>query len=345
MELSVTNTAHMSSDTFSVELSYFAVLSKAPQFDKNWWSTVTNIPISIGVGYVNDGVEQAWAIFPTQLLAGAVDLVDFDWRKKTITITGRDGTSAFIDHKVEVDSGAFTNLTSSQIIAQLAVGRGFTVNQITSTSTLAGTYFGSSNAMMMQDRTEWDVMTFLAQQEGFIVAMIGNGIYFGPAASGAAWPVKFTDETATSISSANVVTLKTRHNLTLARGVEVTVQTFSQNDGVTHSSSATGTPKGMKISGNPAQFVLSVPNGTPAMVLSEVNKRLAQFVSHERPIEIECPGDETLTILQPIQLTGTGTAYDTSYPIDSITRTMNLEDGFRMNVCAKVGTPQTVTIS
>ena len=335
----------MSADTFSVDLSYFAVLSKAPQYDKNWWSTVTNIPISIGVGYVNSALDQTWSTFPTQFLAGSVDMVDFDWKQKKITITGRDGTSAFIDHKIDADMGAFTNMTSSQIIAQLATSRGFTVNQITSTSTLAGTYFGDSNAMMMQDRTEWDVMTFLAQQEGFIVAMIGNGIYFGPSANGTPWSVNFTDVALGSTSSANVMSLKTKHNLTLARGVEVTVQTFSQNDGVTHSSSATGTPKGMKISGNPAQFFLSVPKGTPAMILSEVNKRLAQFISHERPIEIECPGDETLTILQPIQVTGTGTAWDTSYPIDTIERTMNLQDGFRMAVRAKTGSPQTVTIT
>lgn len=345
-EFTVTNTAHMSADTFSIILSYGAVEALNPAFSKKWWSEVTAIQVSIGVGYITSGFDQQWETFPTQLVAGQVDLIKFDWLKKQVTISGRDSTSVFIDHKIESDKGAFTNLSSSQIVSQLAVSRGFTQNQITSTTTKAGTYFGGGNAMMMQDRTEWDLMTFLAQQEGFIVAFIGNGIYFGKAGSGEPYSIEFSDSTDYSISFANVKSLETEHNLTLARGVDVTVQTFSQNDGIPHSRSLSGKPKGITLpaGSSPASYVISVPNGTAAQVQAEAQKRFDQFISHEKPIEVTLPGDETLTILQPLQLTGTGTAWDANYPIDTITRSMSFQSGFEMTIRAQTGTPQVVSI-
>jgi hypothetical protein len=342
-----TNTSHLSADTFRLELSAKAVLQAAPLFTPAYWSSTVAFDVTIAVGSVTSGIDQTWSVQPTQFFAGGVDKVEYDFRRGLITLTGRDYASRFIDNKIELDPGSFTNLTSSEIAIQLAGNRNLQTDKITATDTVVGTWYSGNAAMMMQDRTEWDLLTYLAQQEGFIVAVIGTSLYFGPATSGSPYVVQYTPATATTAAIANVEELKVEHNLTLARGINVTVSTFNQQDGIPHTRTATGKPKGVTIpsGATPSTYVINLPNATPDQIENEVNNRIAQFVAYERPLDIELPGDETLTITQPLQLTGTGTSWDATYAIDTIHRVISLDGGFDMTVRAKVGTPQTVSFA
>lgn len=342
-DIEVTNTAHFSSDTFRLELSVEAAMAVNPSLTPAFWASTVSLNVVIGIGNVTNGTTAAPTTF-TQLISGTVDEIEYDFSHQCVVLSGRDYASRFIDNKVNLDN-SFVNLTSSQVAAQLAAKRNLTTTGITATTTPVGNYYSGNASLQIQDRTEWDLLVFLAQQEGFIVSVIGSGLYFGPAATGTPYVVTFQPPTATNAIVANVKGMRGTHNLTLAQGVSVTVQTYNYQDGTTHSKTSTATPNGVTIPSGvtPTDYVITIPSGTAAQVAKSVSNRVSQIMANEKVLSISVPGDETLTILQPIQVQGTGTAWDMTYPIDSITRRLSFSGGFEMDIRAKAGSAFTVT--
>ncbi|MGR5437906.1 hypothetical protein, partial [Vibrio owensii] len=87
--------------------------------------------------------------------------VEIDHREATLTLPGRDLTAAFIDTKTTLQ---FQNLTSSQAAAQLAASHGLNVSG-PATTTRIGTLYKYDHVDMHDQRSEWDILTWLASQE------------------------------------------------------------------------------------------------------------------------------------------------------------------------------------
>src|SRR5690606_20563436 len=72
--------------------------------------------------------------------------------------------------------------SSSEIVSQLATARGLTPF-VTRTATPFGTYLNNPQnqyTMLSTNSTEWDLMTFLAREEGFDLFVTGTNLYFQP---------------------------------------------------------------------------------------------------------------------------------------------------------------------
>jgi phage protein D len=54
-------------------------------------------------------------------------------------------------------------------------------------------------------------------------------------------------------------------------------------------------------------------------------------------VEVDIPGDVTINPSMGLTLTGTGTAWDTTYFIDTVTHEFSFEGGFRTTIEGKTG--------
>lgn len=69
--------------------------------------------------------------------------------------------------------------------------------------------------------------------------------------------------------------------------------------------------------------------------LAFAKARYDAIIAHEMKMTARLPGDNLLSITTPIRVDGTGTSFDQTYFARSITRQMNADDGYVMEVAAQ----------
>ena len=168
----VTTNNWYQADRASAEFSLF----NDPNFGAKFWGSQDTMLLDIR--YV---LGQA---APVSLILGQVDHIDIDWLAGKVRLEMRDLTSNFIDHRTY---GSFLNKTSSQIATELATKYGMQAD-VDTTSTPVGRYYESehdevSDGEFNKSITEWDLLTFLAQNEGdattsFNVWVTGQTLHF-----------------------------------------------------------------------------------------------------------------------------------------------------------------------
>jgi hypothetical protein len=298
--------------TNNFEAAKFSVQANVEQgFPTNaaFWSNQTKVTAEIQVGYENNG-SVAWQT----VLTGVVDSYEIDLDTSSISFNGRDLAAQLIDTKT---AQTYSNQTSSEIATLLAQSVGLTP-VVTATTIPVGRYYQIDHARMSlgafhTDITEWDLLVYLAQQEGFDLFVLGTSLYFQPPATAAnafniSWQLGQD-----GIPISNVINLRLRHSLTLARGVSVTVKSWHSNLKRPIIAKTANTAGGSKQDGGGQDYVFYVPNLTPQQAIALANQRYADITRHLRTIEFEAPGNLLLTPRSLLVLSGTGTAFDASY--------------------------------
>ena len=164
LKAEVTNASHFTADTFHA----VAASNGLPaQYGPAYWALSANDQIAISVGMADASGNVA---SKTQLILGQIDDVEYDPVNRTITFTGRDLSAPLIDSKT---AEKFQNQKSYQIAQTLAARHGLTAN-VQKTTTLAGTYYDIDHVVLTQEQTEWDLLVYLAKQEGFDVWVSGQ---------------------------------------------------------------------------------------------------------------------------------------------------------------------------
>jgi phage protein D len=275
------------------------------------------------------------------MLIGVVDHVQFDPAQGTIVLQGRDLSSALIDTKTQE---TFANKTSSQIATILAGRHGLTP-VVTATSTLVGQYYQlehdrTSLGNFSRQTTEWDLLTYLAQTEGYDLFVSGKELHFQPTAPSTAPPFPIIYQAGPPIVM-NVLTLSLERSLTIAKDIQVTVKTWNskQKNAFTRIVKATGA----KSSQTTQNYVFVKPNMTPDEALKFGQQQLIELTKHERLINLTMPGELTLTPRNMLGLTGTGTSWDQAYYVAEIEREISFENGFTQRVRGKNTSPRTQT--
>jgi hypothetical protein len=172
IEWSVENNALSSADTFTIS---FIGASLPPANNVNWFSQQKDMYVEIFAGFPDDYMHYSPSDL-TKLIYGQADTIDYDIAADIVTVHGRDLTRVFIDAKT---TEKFQNQTSSQIATTLATRRGLTAS-VTATKKPAGAYYDIEHVSLQDERTEWDILSFLAQQEGFVVYVKDQTLYFNP---------------------------------------------------------------------------------------------------------------------------------------------------------------------
>lgn len=337
----ITSTNNRQADQFSAQFA----LIPGSVFSADWWSTQGQIRLTLQAGFADAlGNVSGW----TTLLVGDCDTVDIAMAVGEVRVAGRDLTALLIDQKI---ADTYQNQTSSQIATILANAAGLTPN-VTATTTLVGRYYRSDHTNTALDQfseagTQWDLLVYLATQEGFDVWVDGTTLNFQPP------PVTPTMVNLTyssgNIPKFNGMSLNLHRAMTLAKDVEVQVRSWNSQ----HKSGFTVKMRGsIKTSsgavvklGPPQTYIFVKPGMTHAQAQVFAQQKLVEISRHERVVAFKMPGDLISTVRDMVSLSGTQTSFDQAYYIDTLERSLDFKSGFIQTITMKNHSPQTESLA
>ena len=334
LTLEVSNNSFYQADTFRVTV---AAQTLPKGLEVAALTALTEIDVEVFFGLPAD--PAAFSVTDLQsMIQGRVDDYTFDPVSNVLEFVGRDLTALLIDSKT---TSKWPNKKSSDIAKMLAANHGLTAS-VVPTKAFAGTFYQIDKVDLTDQRTEWDLLTYLANKEQYDVYVVGHVLHFEPKSTGATpYAIRWTPPSATSASpTSNVETLRFTRNLLVGQGVTVYVRSWNhkqmkgftvfypkQTHGVRPT--ASNLPPGGQI------YQITVPNKTQDECLQIAIAKYNSIVQHEMKLSATLPGDNLLDCRATIRVEGTGTDFDQTYYPDTITRTMDLEHGYLMDVSAK----------
>lgn len=174
VEFEVDNNNFFSADTFRCTFAG----SGSAGYDAIWFSNQQDMFVELFIGFPPNPKNYSVADL-TSWIYGQVDHIEIDPVTNMITVDGRDLTRVFIDTKT---TQKWPNQTSSQIATALAAEHNLTP-VVAPTTTLVGKYYEIDHVNMSDERSEWDILNYLADLEGFKVWVRGQSLYFQPSPS------------------------------------------------------------------------------------------------------------------------------------------------------------------
>lgn len=335
---SVTNNSYYEADTFHVE---FAASELPNEVDPDWFSQQTEVFVEIFAGFPADPTAPTVSELDSLIFA-RVDEIEYDPVSTTLTLTGRDLTGVFIDSKI---ASQYVNKTSSQIAKLLAGTHGIATN-ITTTTAKVGTFYQIDQQLLQANQSEWDLLCYLARNEGFVVFVTGQTLYFGPDPRESAdpWTLQWSiaDD---GQPSANVDTVSFTRDMTVSKGLAVTVISTSLTGPAVKQSFPTA-PKGIAAGkaspyGPVQTYFFHLAPGHDAVACEQfAEKMYHQIASHAMKVKGSAPADNLLSVQVPMKVVGTETDWDQGYFVTLVTREMSLEEGYHMTFDAQNITPQ-----
>lgn len=335
LSVRTTNVSHSAADQFSVELPLQPQPSTADW--AAWGDPNTQAEIEVLYGFVDaDGNRSAL----NSAVLGPVDAVSVSQPDNLLALSGRDYSSVLIDTQTFQN---FTNRTASEIAGTIAAGHGLTA-MVQLTMTPVGTFNApdSSYSRVTRRESEWDLLTQLARNEGFVCYVRGRNLYFQPDTepSGMPYKLRWQPPIGTGASpSGNFTALHLSRAITLARDIIITVISHDPGTGQAVIGSAQSSLAGHAATGTatlgPQRYTIDVPGLTQAQATARAHQLLKGYSLFERVIDVQLPGDPFLSFEQPIELSGTGTDWDQRYFADRIERSLSQSGGFTMSIRAK----------
>ncbi len=337
LKASVTSKSHFAADTWVVSLEAW---NQPEGYGMSFWADATDVQVEILFGVLAAGSDVgAAASDPTSIILGQVDDVDIDpLDADSLIITGRDLSAQLIDTKT---TNKYPDHVSSWIATTIAQQFNL-VPKVTATTTPVGQFYNQAYASISRAIPTWDLLVFLAQQEGFDCYVRGNTLYFGPPqADTDANPTVIAVQKNGSIIESNATRLKLHRSLTLAQDVSVTV--LSHNVAAGKSIKAVATRAGKKSANSSASkgaekvqsYIIRRPNLTQEQAQNLANQTLVDITKFERTVDATAEGDALLTTQHKAVIQGTQTSFDQGYYIQQITRTLDFEGGFAMTFSGK----------
>lgn len=312
--------SHFQCDTFSFELQSW---NNQDGFGLDFWGGDTSsVMVDLQLGFLDDG-DDVDAV-PSQmdsLLTGEVDDVDVDPLTGIISVTGRDLTGRLIDNKV---SETWPDRTASQIVTDLAGKAGLTP-KVTATKIPVGKYAKGQYNALGRDVPIWDLISSLADAEGFDAYMKGSTLYFGPTQvdDGEAMTITVKDG---DIVEANVEDLKLKRSLTLAKDITVTVISYSPSKKTPikavakRQGSAKSGSTSFRTGKTSQNYTIRKPGLTQQRAQDLAQKTLADLSRHERTISATLIADTSTQSRSKATVSGTNSGWDTDYFVDTVTR-------------------------
>ncbi|MGC8524353.1 MAG: phage late control D family protein [Acidibrevibacterium sp.] len=326
---------HYAADRFTITIA----LGVDPVATAAFWSAQNFFLVDLQAGFA-PATAPLGAMAWVSLIQGAVDSVQIDVLRQTVQLQGRDLTAVFIESRIQQ---SFANQTASDIATTLAGNHNLQA-VVTPTTTPVGRYYNSEHDRITLDQfsratTEWNLLVWLAEREGFDVFVQGTTLYFQPPnpASVPALTLSANPES----GNANALDIVMERALTLAGDISVTVKSWNSRQGAafTQTVTASGVSALGSQGARPQSYVFVRPNLTPDEALRYATAKLQELTLHERVVIVRLPGELTLTPRDMIAISGTGTAFDQLYFIDTIEREIRFDGGFTERIRAKNTSP------
>lgn len=326
LEFEVINNRYYAADSFRCTLR---LNENDPKYGLPFWSDQDGIEIEIFAGF---GVDRR----PTQsLVAGRVDQIDVDLETREVHLAGRDYTADLLEARI---AEKWPNKTASEIVRLLAERYGLSP-VVADTKTLAGVYYKREHAQLADETNAWNLITYLAEREGFDAFVQGKELHFEPPpdpATASKWELRYTPASSERAApEGNAGGLRLTRSLTASR--DITVKVVSWNK--TKKSSLTGTARSTRPARRSnGQFssgvthVFRIPGLTQEGADREAERLLREMTKHLRSCDVSVPGDPTVDIRTIVTLRGTRGSFDTDYHLDEIVRRLAQNRAFTMHV-------------
>jgi phage protein D len=333
----VDQNSYYQADTFRATI---ALSAQPAATNLAWWASQSSLILELFAGFPADPDNYTKADL-SSLILGNVDDIEIDPIADEITLSGRDFTGQFIDAQT---SEKFPNLTASAIVAKLAERHGLQ-SKVTPTTTKVGTFYTVEKASLTQRQSEWDMLTYLAQQEQYSVFVRGKTVYFQPKAQPSDSPYVIQWQAPTSDRAypvLNSMMMNFSRNMTLAKDIIVIYASSNHKSKKNFSVKVTATHNKNTVLSGAAQPVGTAqtyyrykPGLTKQDLLTRAQALLHELSRHEIKMHVKMPADNILTTENIIKVVGTGTAFDQVYFPDSIVRSFGWDSGYTMTVNAK----------
>ena len=325
----------LSTSNFGQAGSFFVRLaSHTGQADPTTsWFDGDTIDVSIQLGFLPVGMPEG-SLSWQEMMSGRVDRIRLDPVGGTMTLEGRDYAARLLDLPV---TESFLNCTSSDVARRLAERCGLSISGDQTTS-MVGQYYQIEHARLSLSRfssfgTAWDLLSTLAQFEGFDLWVQGSILHFQSSIPKSA-DIRHIDfrpaDQHTASPSLNVSGLSLERSLALSGGLPVSVSSWNSRQRKRVSATS-----GSASTGNGTSLNIVRPNLLPDTAKMLADGIFSQTSGHERTLTATMPGDLVLSPRDRLLLTGVGTGWDGNYRVDSLDREMTLSGGFIQRFTAK----------
>lgn len=327
----ITSNTHYQADRFSAT---FRLVPDAG-YGMRWWGDQTKLLLTIEAGFGRPGAEPDWRV----LHIGEVDQLTADPASGVVECDGRDLSARLIDAKTQE---TFLNETSSQVATILAQRHGLTP-RVTPTKTLVSRFYQDDHTAVTggefrRTTTEWDLLAFLAQNEGYDLYVVGTELHFHPSDQGGTlYQARWDGSGEFPIS--NVMGLQLERSLTLAKqGVVVAVRSWHGRKGRGFTKLSPSNANLQR--GNAQRVSITRPDLTEDQAQKLADSIRADIIKNERLLRFSRPADLVFTARDRVQMRGTDSSWDQMYWVSEITRRLSVEGGFLMNVSCKNHSPE-----
>ena len=230
LDAELTQTGYYGASRFNARLAAFGDPAHGPAF----WTGSDSYDVELQGGFLPGGAGEGAVPWQSLFMGQADEELEVALDRGTVQLQGRDYSGKLIDAKT---AETFSNQTLAQIATTLAGRVGLGANAA-STSQLAGQFYEIDHARTSHDTfsrssSYWELITYLAQQQGYDVWMDGKTLNVQPKDAGAAQPALTVQTSQPSVSGgASYGRAATVQNLTLlrrpalAKDVQVTVKSW-----------------------------------------------------------------------------------------------------------------------
>ena len=333
----VTHDGYYSASKFHATLPLYGNSTYRPSF----WDGSQSYDVEIQGGWLAAGAAEGSVTWQSLFKGTADEDIKLNMDAGTVVLSGRDYSGKLIDAKT---AETFSNQTLAQIATTLAGRVGLTPN-VSGTGQLAGQFYEIDHARTSHDTfsrstSYWELITYMAQQEGYDVWVDGSTLNVQPKDSmtgGTAFTVSnqltFASSGILTARTSNVEGLSMTSRAALAKDIQVTVKSWGGKRKAVVTGVSGPASAGQKV-------VKTFPNLSAAQCSTRANAIRAELGRHQRIVSFSMPGEFALRPRQPIAVQGTGTQFDATFFVAEIERRYSFEGGFWQSVTAKSLPPQ-----
>ena len=322
---SVTMNATGSSSSFSAEVPLDLLLA-------NGWtmaSLASQKEISGSIYISNDIAADATGI---QMIQGVVDDIEIHIPEMSVSITGRDLSAKMHNN---INTTQYLNQSSSQIVQTIAGNYGLSVSGGGS-SGMVGRQYTRDFVKMFDGESDWSAVRALAEIEGFAVYIKpgSSSLYFGQPGQNGSYSVNYQPPTPDSPAAGDFLELHLHRDLNLGGTVTSTASAFDPHSKMSRKSKSTCAGN----DSNTLGYDCRAANMTQEQLEKLAKSKVFTAVRHEMEIDAELVGDNKLVAGMSLRLSGTQSAFDNSYAINSACHEVN-DEGYTMTVMARAMSP------
>lgn len=283
------------------------------------------ISVEVQAGFPADPDNFGPGEMPTVFM-GDADTMRASAHDATIELEARCYSARLVD---ATTSQQYRNKTASDVVKILAGEHGLAA-VVTATNRTIGRFYKSDTAVRTHsERSKWDLLAWLAREEGFVIYVQGKTLHFEPRPQPTQTPyiVRWTPARKTGggvdpIHRADAVSLEITRNISQAQSVKVIVRSW--NAAAKRTYSATVARK--KGTAEPTEYTYNIPGLTQAQCDERAKAILNEITQHELRLRMDGPADDVLKITDIVKIEGS--AFDGTFYVDSIARRFSRTEGY-----------------